>query len=108
MLKGFIDGIVGLVKLFGSKPSFLTVITTVLSVIPGLVKSVVDLKATNAKEKVDEFLDALDAYTGTDPGAVRVFPHMPPEREEEFWDAIKTAARNYAYEELKVPGYYIP
>jgi hypothetical protein len=106
MLKPFIGAIAALVKLLGSKPSFLTVISTVLSVLPSLIKNVIDFKATNAKEKVDEFLAALDSYTGTDEGAVTIFPHMPKEREEEFWDAIGLAVKNFAYEELKIEGYY--
>jgi hypothetical protein len=32
---------------------------------------------------------------------------MPPEREEEFWDAVKTMSRNYIYEKLRVEGYYV-
>ena len=107
MLQAFIDSIVTLVKLIGSKPNIFTIFSTVLTVLPNLIKTVIDFKAADAKEKVDEFLAALDAYTGTDPGAPKVFPHMAPEREEEFWDSIKTAVQSFAYEELKVPGYYI-
>jgi hypothetical protein len=106
MVKTFIDGIVKMVGLLGSKPNFFKILTTVIQFLPGLIGSIIDLKSADAKTKVDEFLDALDQYTGTDEGAVSTFPHMPKERQEEFWDAIKLAVKNFAYEELKVDGYY--
>jgi hypothetical protein len=107
VLKGFIDGVVGMVKLFGTKPSFFKILSTVLTALPGLIGLAIDFKSADARTKADEFLAGLDAYTGTDAGAVKVFPHMPPEREEEFWDSVKTMARNYIYEELRVDGYYV-
>ena len=107
MLKSFIDGVLGMVKLFGNKPSFLRVISTVTTFLPSLISQVIDFKSADAKTRADEFLEGLDAYTGTDTGAVNIFPHMPAEREEEFWDAVKVLARNYVYEKLKVEGYYV-
>jgi hypothetical protein len=108
MLKTFISGIVTLVGLFGSKPSFLKVMSAVMSVLPSLIQNVIDFKAANAEQKVDEFLTALDEYTGTDEGAVKIFPHMERQAEEAFWDSIGGAARVYCYVQLKKPGYYLP
>lgn len=107
MLKIFISGIATLVGLFGSKPSFLKVLSAVLQVLPSLIMSVIDFTKQDAEAKVNEFLEALDAYTGTDPGAVRIFPHMTREAEEMFWDSIKDASRVYCYVQLKKDGYYV-
>jgi hypothetical protein len=81
--------------------------STVLSFLPSLVSQAIDFSKAGAKEKLDELLAGLDAYTGTDSGAVKLFPHLPPEREEEFWDSIAQAVRLYGYNKLKLPGYYI-
>lgn len=107
MLKLFISSVVAMVKLFGEKPSILKVLGTVMSYLPSLIQQVIDFSKADAGERFDEFLEALDAYTGTDPGAVKVFPHLPPEREEEFWDAIKTAVRIHGNQMLKREGYYV-
>ncbi len=106
MVKVFIDSIVAMVKLFGSKPSVLKVLGTVLTFLPSLIKQVIDFGAADAAGRFDEFLEALDGYTGTDEGAVRLFPHLPPDREEEFWDAIKAAVRIHGNSLLKRPGYW--
>jgi hypothetical protein len=66
MLKLFIDGIVSMVNLFGSKPSVFKVMSTVLSFLPSLVSQAIDFSKAGAKEKLDELLAGLDAYTGTD------------------------------------------
>lgn len=108
MIKGFVDGIVAIVKLLGGKPSFFKVLTTLLTALPGLIGQLLDLKAEDAKSKADDFLAALEAYTQADTGSIRVFPHMVPDREKEFWHAVETMCRNYIYEELKVDGYYVP
>jgi len=108
MLKLFIDGIVSMVNLFGSKPSIFKVLSTVLSFLPSLIAQAIDFSKSDAAQKLDELLAGLDAYTGTDPGAVRLFPHLPPEREEEFWDSIGNAVRLYGYNKLKKDGYYLP
>jgi len=107
MLRMFVNSIVAMVKLFGEKPSVLKVLTTIMTYLPSLVQQVIDFKKADAGERFDEFLETLDAYTGTDEGAVRVFPHLPPEREEEFWDAIKAAVRIHGNQLLKREGYYV-
>ena len=107
MIKWFVSQIVTMVGLFGSKPSVFKILSTVLTFLPSLISQAIDFSKADAKGKVDELLEALDAYTGSDTGAVHLFPHMPPEREEVFWDAIKTMVQEYAYNKLKLPGYYI-
>lgn len=107
MLKFFVNSIVSLVKMFGSKPSITQVVTTVMSALPSLVSQVINFKSADAKAKFDEMLQGLDDYTGSEEGAVRLFPHLPIEREEEFWDAIKTAVKIEGYQLLKVPGYWV-
>lgn len=108
MLKVFIDGIVGLVKLLGTKPKISDVLSWAFMALPALIGQVIDFTKADAKTKADEFLAALDSYTGSEPGAVRVFPHLLPEREEEFWDHIAGAAKLIIYERLEVPGYHVP
>ena len=107
MIKLFVDSIVGMVKLFGSKPNIMKVLGTVMTFLPSLVSQVINFKDANAGEKFDEMLEALDAYTGSDDGAVRLFPHLPIEREEEFWEHITGAVRIYGNQQLKRPGYWI-
>lgn len=108
MIKFFVDSVLSMVKLFGSKPNIMKVLGTVMTYLPSLVSQVIDFTKADAGEKFDQMLEALDSYTGSDPGAVRLFPHLPLEREEEFWDMIKRAVAIYGNQQLKREGYYIP
>lgn len=107
MFQVFIDGVVKMIQLFGTKPSIWKIIGTVLGVLPGLLGSIVDFKAEDAKSKFDDFLAAFDAYL-TDNTHLRAFPHMTVEKEQDFWRMIRNAVQDFGYEELKVPGYYQP
>lgn len=107
MIKFFVDSVLNMVKLFGPKPNIMKVLGTVMTYLPSLVSQVIDFKSADAGKRFDEMLEALDAYTGSDDGAVRLFPHLPIEREEEFWDMIKGAVRIYGNSMLKREGYYV-
>ena len=106
MIETFINSIVALIQMVGTKPNIWKIMSTVLMVLPNLLKTIVDFKDTNAKAKFDEFLAAFEAYLAQN--VVRAFPHMPIEREAEFWKAIRVAIQDFGYEELKVTGYYLP
>lgn len=58
------------------------------------------------KEKIDAWLEMIDAATGTDPTAIQMIPDMPAATEEEFFDHVKESLRLYLYCRAKVPGYY--
>ena len=103
MIQTFIDAIVSLIQMVGTKPNIWKIMSTVLMVLPNLLKTVCDFTATDAKAKFDDFLSAFDAYMNQN--TVRAFPHMPIEREADFWKAIRTAIQDFGYEQLKVPGY---
>lgn len=107
MFQSFIDGVVKMIQLFGTKPSIWKIMSMVLTVIPSLLGSIVDFKAEDAKTKFDDFLGAFDAYL-TDNTKLRAFPHMTVEKEQDFWRNIRNAVQDFGYEELKVPGYYQP
>jgi len=65
MVKLFVEGIVSMVKLFGSKPSIFKVISTVLSFLPSLIQQAVDFSKADAQQKFDAFLGCLEQYTDT-------------------------------------------
>ncbi|MCX6826849.1 MAG: hypothetical protein NTV06_06260 [candidate division Zixibacteria bacterium] len=106
MLKNFISSIISMVKVFTSKPKISEILATVLTYLPDIVTKVIQFGGANTKEKFDDFLATLDAYTGSDLGAVDLDHDMPKEQQEAFWDHIKEAARIMGYHQLKLPGYY--
>ena len=70
------------------------------------VRRVIQFGNLNTKEKIDGYLDTLDATTGTDVGALDIIKTLPDTAEEALFDHLKEAIRIYAYNLAKIPGYY--
>jgi hypothetical protein len=111
---GWIKAAVGFgLKLYGwikgsdSKPDLLSdALPFAISQLLPAVKTAIAYKGLDTKEKLDAWLDAVDAATGDDPAALNLIPGMPAKVEEDFFDHAKEMARCYGYCLLRVPGYF--
>ena len=79
------------------------------NLMPRIDKYIAEGKLTT-KEQIDNFFDRADDATGSEAGAIRMFPGMPADKEEDLTDSLfgeKGSARLYAYHKAKVDGYFI-
>lgn len=98
---------VSLYNAFKVKPKFTDILMKVVGFIPDVIGQVGKIEEMSTKEKVDEALEAFDAYTGSDAGALDIIKDMPADKEEEVFDAVKVIVKNAAYCKLKVPGFFV-
>lgn len=97
-------------KLFSRKPKWSEAVPAVIAQVLPLVDKAIQYGGANSKEKFDAWLVGFDRATGdpaVDTGALEVFPDIPRDKAEVFWDHIKEAARVYGYCKLKVPGFFV-
>ncbi|MHC4645174.1 MAG: hypothetical protein ACYTBJ_06715 [Planctomycetota bacterium] len=87
------------------KPSLLDGVGYAAGQIFPAVDNLLKMGKLSTKEQVDQWLDTLDAKTGTDAGAIDIFRDMPQKVEEEFFDHMKEAVRIYAYSRIGVEGF---
>lgn len=88
------------------KPKISDVFGWIFTYIPQTVGKLIEGGQADTKSKFDDFLEAFDAGTGVDPGAINFEHDIPPEMQEAFFDHLKEAARIIGYHKLKVPGYF--
>lgn len=110
LIKGALTVGVGIVKLFsgGKKPSVAEAIPHAVGLLMPAVSDAIHYGGMDTKDKFDAWLLSADQYTGADPGAVDLVPSLPPDKEEELFDALITACRIYGYMLIGVPGYTVP
>jgi len=89
------------------KPSLTELLPFALTQLIPAVDNAIKYQGLASKEQFDQWLVTLDATTGSDPGAFDFMKSMPPEIEEEMFDALINVARIYGYNRLKVEGYYV-
>jgi len=107
ILTKLIEIALSLYRAFKVKPTFTDILIKVVGFIPEVIGKVGQVEEMSTQQKVDEALAAFDAYTGSELGALDIIVDMPPEKEEEVFDAVKTIVRNAAYCKLKVPGFFV-
>ena len=96
-----------LYQAFKRKPTFTELLMKVVGFIPEVIANVGLIEDMSTPEKVDQALEAFDDYTGSEVGALDIIKDMPPDKEEEVFDAIKVIVRNMAYCKLKVPEFFV-
>lgn len=69
------------------------------------VKQAIRYQGLDTKEKLDAWLDTIDAGTGSDAEAVDVVAKLPADKEEVLFDHLIEAARVYGYHLIGVEGY---
>jgi len=107
ILNQLLSGIVFLYNnIFKKKPSWTDIASKIIPQIFEIVDNAITFQGYDTKEKFDQFLDALDFKTGTDPEAIDFLKDVTAVAEEEFFDGIIQSARAYGYAKLKVEGYY--
>lgn len=93
-------------NIFKKKPTWSDIAGKIIPQIFEIVDNAITFQGYNTQEKFDQFLEALDLKTGTDPGAIDFLKDVTPEAEEQFFDGIISAAKAYGYAKLKVPGFF--
>lgn len=107
LLENIVNGLVFIYNnVFKKKPTWTDIAGKLVPKIFEIVDNAIDFAGYDTKEKFDSFLEAMDAKTGSDPGAIDILKDVTPEAEEEFFDGIKLSARAYGYAKLKVDGYF--
>jgi len=109
VLRALIGAAGAVIKIFkgGEKPTWAEAMPFVLQQLIPAVQQAVEYQGYNTREKFDAWLSTMDASTGTDPGAIDIIPQLPQDKEEEFFDALKEAARVYGYSLIGVEGYNV-
>lgn len=69
------------------------------------VENAVKFQKLDTKEKLDAWLEAVDAGTGDDATGVDIIRGLPAAKEEELFDHLIEVARTYGYYLIGVPGY---
>ena len=108
LITSLFEAAISLWKMFKRKPRWSEAVPTVIAQVLPLVDKAIEYGGADSKEKFDSWLEGFDRATGdpaVDPGAVAVFPDIPRDKAEIFWDHIKEAARVYGYCKLGVPGF---
>jgi hypothetical protein len=106
MFKKIIQFVVSTVQLIKGKPSLTDILTHLMASVPNMIAAVSNFVGSDKKEKFDEALAAIDAYTGIDEGAIDFIRDLPPDKEEEFFDHFNEMVRILGYNKLKIDGYY--
>ena len=106
-LTRMIQTVINLVGLFKSKPSFSEVITKLIAMLPPAIIDGISYGEIDSVQKLDDALQALDDFTGSEAAALDVIRDLPQDKEEELFDALKTICEILGKNKLKVDGYYI-
>jgi hypothetical protein len=97
----------GLIRGSGSKSDLLSdALPFVVNQLLPAVRTAIEYKGLNTRDKFDRWLETIDVATGDDDVSLDLIPHMPAKIEEDFFDHAKELARCYGYCLLRVPGYY--
>lgn len=107
ILSGLLKKAFEVVSMISHKPKFTDVVLSLVGWIPSLISQVGAIGEMDSKEKVDEALQALDDFTGSDPDALDLIRDLPAEKEEALFDHLKEVIRILVYNRLKIAGYYV-
>ena len=78
----------------------------IATALPAVLRAIADFVSSTPSDKIDDALTELDLRTGSDPTALDILKTLPPDKEEELFDAIKTVARVMIKHALRMPGYH--
>lgn len=106
-LTRIIQSVIDVVGLFKSKPSFSDIISKLVATLPAAILDGIAFGHIDSIQKLEEALQALDDFTGTESKALDIIRDLPQDKEEALFDAIKVICDILGKNKLKVEGYYV-